>query len=434
MVPTANVIHSTALDVLERARCQHKDWFDVNYADSTSLLAENSGLHRACIGHRTDTNKVAFFRCRRLAQQRLRELQDAWMASKNVEIRSHVAINKDNDLQRSLPETIRVVQQLSNVKAPGSEAIPVEVYKRSGTRMMNKFTTDVCCLSEVRILDSGARDIKIPGVKFHFTLYHGVPRDSSGRHGVAIVLSEQANRARKPVNDRMVNSRLKGHFTNISVVSVYAPTSATEQRDNKTFYLHLQELVERLTWRDLPIVAGDWNVRTGPGDWNGRTSLGSHQKVTLLAGLDLALDATMFHPSPTYAVSCDSFSEGEFADAIQRPTSTLHEVIEQVWRDEVFPNDWGSGILLSVFKKGDKTKCENYHGTSLIDVAAKVFTIVLLRRTKIDEEDVRPISKASQTYGRLRASVWNRCGLYLNTNLKTCKAVLLTMLLCGTET
>ncbi|VDL93083.1 unnamed protein product [Schistocephalus solidus] len=58
----------------------------------------------------------------------------------------------------------------------------------------------------------------------------------------------------------------------------------------------------------------------------------------------------------------------------------LHEVIEQVWRDEVFPNDWRSGIFLPVFTKGDKKKCENYRGISLIDVAAKVFTIVLLSR------------------------------------------------------
>uniref|UniRef100_A0A183TLQ8 Reverse transcriptase domain-containing protein n=1 Tax=Schistocephalus solidus TaxID=70667 RepID=A0A183TLQ8_SCHSO len=35
---------------------------------------------------------------------------------------------------------------------------------------------------------------------------------------------------------------------------------------------------------------------------------------------------------------------------------------------------------LSVYKKGDEKKCENYHGISLIDVAAKVFTIFLLRR------------------------------------------------------
>nr|VZI28413.1 unnamed protein product [Spirometra erinaceieuropaei] len=58
----------------------------------------------------------------------------------------------------------------------------------------------------------------------------------------------------------------------------------------------------------------------------------------------------------------------------------LHEVIERVWRDEVFPDDWGLGILVLILKKGDKTRCENYRGISLIDVAAKIFAIVLLRR------------------------------------------------------
>ncbi|VDL92551.1 unnamed protein product [Schistocephalus solidus] len=65
-------------------------------------------------------------------------------------------------------------------------------------------------------------------------------------------------------------------------------------------------------------------------------------------------------------------SEGDVADAMQRlhnneapredgiPTEIykacvnnlvpwLHDVIEQVWRDDVVPNDLGSGILLTVF-------------------------------------------------------------------------------------
>nr|VZI37490.1 unnamed protein product [Spirometra erinaceieuropaei] len=78
-----------------------------------------------------------------------------------------------------------------------------------------------------------AREIKIPGVESHFTLYHSSPRDSSGRNGVAIALSQQADLALlnwEPVNDRMAYVRLKGHFTNISIVAVYAPTSAAEQR------------------------------------------------------------------------------------------------------------------------------------------------------------------------------------------------------------
>nr|VZI39179.1 unnamed protein product [Spirometra erinaceieuropaei] len=110
-----------------------------------------------------------------------------------------------------------------------------------------------------------------------------------------------------------------------------------------------------------------------------------------------------FLPSPTYAVPCDPPSEEEVADAIRKLRNNkahgedgipaeifkscvdtlapwLHEVIERAWRDEVVPDDWGLGILVPILKKGDKTRCENYRGISLIDVAAKIFAIVLLRR------------------------------------------------------
>ncbi|BHF85811.1 hypothetical protein SprV_1002898400 [Sparganum proliferum] len=115
----------------------------------------------------------------------------------------------------------------------------------------------------------GSREIKIPGVESHFTLYHSGPRDTSGQRGVAIALSQQADLALlawEPVNDRMAYVRLKGHFTNISIVAVYAPTSAAEQRDKEEFYSQLQALFDRLPRRDLLIVAGDWNGRTGTSD------------------------------------------------------------------------------------------------------------------------------------------------------------------------
>ncbi|BHF79361.1 hypothetical protein SprV_0702248100 [Sparganum proliferum] len=150
-------------------------------------------------------------------------------------------------------------------------------------RSLHQYNVDVCCLSEVRLPDSGSREIKIPGVESHFTLYHSGPRDSSGRHGVAIALSQQADLALlawEPVNDRMAYVRLKGHFTNIPIVAGYAPTSAAEQRDKEAFYSQLQALVKKLPRRDLLIVAGDWNGRTGPGDPTtshllGRFGLGS---------------------------------------------------------------------------------------------------------------------------------------------------------------
>ncbi|VDL95343.1 unnamed protein product [Schistocephalus solidus] len=70
----------------------------------------------------------------------------------------------------------------------------------------------------------------------------------------------------------------------------------------------------------------------------------------------------------------------------------LHGVIEQARRVEVIPIDWGSAILFSVFKKGDKKKYENYCGVSLVDVAAKVFNLLILRRFQsVRDSRMRPI-------------------------------------------
>nr|VZH99036.1 unnamed protein product [Spirometra erinaceieuropaei] len=58
----------------------------------------------------------------------------------------------------------------------------------------------------------------------------------------------------------------------------------------------------------------------------------------------------------------------------------------------------------------------------------------LSRTTKIDDEVVRRISIASQAFGRLQMTVWNRHGLRLNAKLKRYKAIILPTLLNGVKT
>ncbi|BHF80046.1 hypothetical protein SprV_0702317000 [Sparganum proliferum] len=60
--------------------------------------------------------------------------------------------------------------------------------------------------------------------------------------------------------------------------------------------------------------------------------------------------------------------------------------------------------------------------------------ITLSRSTKINEEVARRISKASQAFGRLQSTVWNRHSLQLSTKLRMYKAVILPTLLYGAET
>nr|VZI30317.1 unnamed protein product [Spirometra erinaceieuropaei] len=58
----------------------------------------------------------------------------------------------------------------------------------------------------------------------------------------------------------------------------------------------------------------------------------------------------------------------------------------------------------------------------------------LSHNTKIDDEVANRISKASQAFGRLRSTVWNRHSLQLSTKLMLYKAVILPTLLYVAET
>ncbi|BHF72547.1 hypothetical protein SprV_0401561400 [Sparganum proliferum] len=128
-----DTVRSTALAVLGRARRQHQDWFDDNDSAICNLLAEKNRLHKAYVDRLADRNKAAFYRSRRLVQQRLLEMQVALMAHKAEEIQgakgSTLLTEKTEILQRwakhfkgvlnrpSIPETAiaRLPQEETNV-------------------------------------------------------------------------------------------------------------------------------------------------------------------------------------------------------------------------------------------------------------------------------------------------------------------------------
>ncbi|BHF68747.1 hypothetical protein SprV_0301178800 [Sparganum proliferum] len=86
-------IHSTALDLHGRARRQEKEWFDDIDADISNLCDEQNGVHEDDTDRSTNANEMAFFRCRRPLQQRLRGIQDFLMARKTEKIQGYDDLN-----------------------------------------------------------------------------------------------------------------------------------------------------------------------------------------------------------------------------------------------------------------------------------------------------------------------------------------------------
>jgi hypothetical protein len=55
----------------------------------------------------------------------------------------------------------------------------------------------------------------------------------------------------------------------------------------------------------------------------------------------------------------------------------LYALVYKIREDENMPDDWKVGLNVSLFKKGDKMKCENYRGITLLHVAYKILSSII---------------------------------------------------------
>jgi len=61
----------------------------------------------------------------------------------------------------------------------------------------------------------------------------------------------------------------------------------------------------------------------------------------------------------------------------------------KIWKQEKIPCEWSEGILCPIYKKGDRKQCNNYRGISLLNVAYKIFAILLYNHlSKIIEPEI----------------------------------------------
>jgi sorting nexin-29 len=84
----------------------------------------------------------------------------------------------------------------------------------------------------------------------------------------------------------------------------------------------------------------------------------------------------------------DDIIAGLIKNASQELKTRLYALICKIRKDETMPDDWKVGLIAPLFKKGNKMKCENYQGITLLNVTYKILSSIILERLKEYLEEI----------------------------------------------
>ena len=62
----------------------------------------------------------------------------------------------------------------------------------------------------------------------------------------------------------------------------------------------------------------------------------------------------------------------------------LYRILNGIWKGEGLPEEWKSGVICPVYKKGNKLSCKNYRPIALMDTGYKMYTSII--RDKLQRE------------------------------------------------
>ena len=98
-----------------------------------------------------------------------------------------------------------------------------------------------------------------------FTIYYS-GNDNRRQNGVAFIVNKKIAAAVEGytvVSDRILAIRLRGKPINLTILQVYAPTSAASEDEIESFYSRLEESLHQMHKRDIVYVMGDFNAKIG---------------------------------------------------------------------------------------------------------------------------------------------------------------------------
>ena len=78
----------------------------------------------------------------------------------------------------------------------------------------------------------------------------------------------------------------------------------------------------------------------------------------------------------------------------------LHSICQQIWKTQLWPQDWKRSVFIPVLKKGNAKECSNYHTIALISHTSKVMLKILQTRFPQYMNHELPVVQARLRKGR----------------------------------
>ncbi|CAF2077579.1 unnamed protein product [Rotaria magnacalcarata] len=135
---------------------------------------------------------------------------------------------------------------------------------------MKRFRFDVVGISEVRWTGKGET------LRDDF-IWSG--ENTTHMKGVGLLLSTKAKKAMigyNPISSRLISARFNATPFKITVIHVYAPTSASSEDEIEAFYDNIEKELSRTSKKDLIIITGDWNAKVGSDNTNWENTMGKY--------------------------------------------------------------------------------------------------------------------------------------------------------------
>ena len=58
----------------------------------------------------------------------------------------------------------------------------------------------------------------------------------------------------------------------------------------------------------------------------------------------------------------------------------FYELLRRIWEEERIPEEWKETILVPLYKKGVRDRCENYRGIALGNAAYKILANIIVEK------------------------------------------------------